>query len=251
MSTPTVSFETIRRVYAPRLCLIWIPHAGGVPASVVPWTEGVRDDVEVRCAALPGRGRRLLETSFESVAAVVDALEHEFDASTCPPTVLFGHSLGALIAFEWARRGVARGKRTGLLRLLVSACPAPSSLPRPDGIWDLEQAQFLERIVEYGALPEHLLAEAELMDMMLPALRADFMMFETYTPRASEPLGIPITAFVGRDDRQVTARDVRGWAAETLEDFALECLPGDHFYMAQNRQVFVARLNQCLTHVLE
>lgn len=183
----------------PRVRLICWPFAGGSAASFAAWPAALHPSVEVRALQLPGRGVRMAETPLQRVDAarpqVLAALAHFSDL----PLVFFGHSLGALLAYDAVYHGSGLW-RSQLRQLILSAKPAPHIQPRMRR-QDLPDAALLDELEQFGGTPPELLAHREFMAMILPMLRADFAMVENYAQDCS-PLPAPglvadSTAFPG------------------------------------------------------
>lgn len=195
------------------------------------WPEGLPSDVEVCAVRLPGREARFSERPFDRAEALVagaaDALTPLFDA----PFAFFGHSMGALIAFELARELRRRGGPQPV-RLVVSGARAPHR-PNPDPpLRHLSDREFLEEVrLRYDGIPGAVLANQELVDLLMPCLRADFTLVETYSYTDEAPLELPISCFGGKGDTRVSADDLEAWKAQTAGRFALRLFEGDHFFL--------------------
>ncbi len=154
------------------------------------------------------------------------------------PFAFFGHSLGALIAYELARALRRRGGPEPLA-LLLSGRRGPRVPPREEPIHALPEAEFMARLRELNGTPEEVLEHGELMALLLPLLRADFALHETWELRPEEPLGIGISAFGGLADPEVTREDLEDWRGETRGRFRLRMLPGDHFFLHSERALLI------------
>ena len=214
------------------------PHAGGGASSFFSWARELAGaSVEVATLRLPGREARLRETPIEDlpvlVAHIDDALESEGDVR---PTVWFGHSSGARIAFELARRRRNRGG-TLPVQLMVSGAPAPDVVRSTPTLHRItSDDEFLQAVAQaYGGVPAALLAHAELRALVAPALRADLKMHERYVYTDAPPLPIPITAFGGTADQSVSEVWLRGWERHTSDTFQSRLFEGDHFYLHDPR----------------
>lgn len=215
-----------------RLRLVCFPHAGGGASSFVPWARLLAPEgIEVVALRLPGREARLRETPPEDLSTLVAGIDDALTPSTTP-VAWWGHSSGARIAFELARRRHANG---GPLpgHLIVSGAPAPDvrrTTPTLHRIVD--DGTFLQAVAHaYGGVPEAVLQNAELRALVAPALRADLRLHERYVFVEGEPLPIPITAWGGTDDPSVSEDWVRRWARHTSRTFEWAMMPGDHFFV--------------------
>ncbi len=211
------------------LRLFCFPYAGAGATVFRRWSAGLPANVEVCALRLPGREGRLREPAFDRLAPLVDALAAELLPALDRPFAFFGHSMGALVAFELARR-LRRDGRPGPRRLFVSGRIAPHC-QRDRSCHALPEPQFREELRRLGGTPREVLEHPELMRVLLPILRADFAVCETYAHEPDEPLGCPITAFGGLDDEMTRREQLEGWAAHTRAGFRLRMLAGNHFFL--------------------
>lgn len=211
------------------LRLYCFAHAGGNSAAYLPWRSQLGKNVGVYPVQLPGRGRRFLEPSIETmpelVASVTDALAEEAPG----PFAFFGHSMGALLAFEVSRRLQALALPLPEL-LIVSGCNSPQHLPPPKWLSRMPDEQMIDELHHYHGTPPEVLANTDLMSLLLPAIRADFSVFENYRYQPGALLTVPITAFAGREDTSRIS-DVDQWRNETTAAFRLHWFDGDHFFV--------------------
>jgi surfactin synthase thioesterase subunit len=197
------------------------------------WPDGLSDQVEVRGVMLPGRERRFNEPALTSVSALADLLVPALSGEPGPPYAIFGHSLGAVLAFEVARRLSAAGQAP--VHLLVSGGRAPH-LARTGPVYHrLPDAEFLASVNALGGTPPELVANQEFLELLLPTLRADFTAAETYRVPLGRPLPCPITAFGGAGDPMVARADLDAWAGHAGGAFRVHVLPGDHFFLTTAR----------------
>ena len=210
--------------------LLCFPHAGGSPTAFNSWREKLPEHVEVWALQLPGRGRRLLEVPPTNIGQIVEALSKAFQPFGDVPTALFGHSLGAWIAFEFARQ--LQSKLLPLLHLFVSAQSAPH-LPNPEApVRNLPDREFISEVRRrYAGLPEEILRDEEMMTLFLPALRADFTMMETYRYIDGPLLECPISCLGGREDDTIGVDGLAAWQDRACSAFSLKMFRGGHFFI--------------------
>jgi len=194
------------------------------------WQMLLAPDIEVCGVQLPGRENRLSEPHYQHLSNLVEELSRQIGPYLNMPFVFFGHSMGALIGFALAREIRARYDRLPV-HLFVSARPAPHLPPKRPPIYHLPDEKFVEEIRRLNGTSNEVLKNRELMELLLPTLRADMTICETYEYTADEPLNCPITAFGGRRDEYVSAVDLDAWRDHTCAEFRREMLPGDHFFL--------------------
>lgn len=231
-----------------RLRLICSPYAGGNSLIFRRWPEHLPADVEVCAIQLPGRGRRMREqppTRLDDLMReLVPALVPHLDR----PFALFGHSMGALIAFELARR---LSSEHGLppLQLFVSGRRAPQCPRTRPYTYDLPEPEFLRELSRLNGTPREVLENEELVRLILPIVRADFALTETYGYTAGPPLDCPIAAFGGLDDADVSVEHLEAWREHTSASFSLRMLPGDHFFLDADPAPLLRSLSQDLSQL--
>ena len=217
------------RVEHPRLRLICFPYAGGGGQAFRDWTATLPPGIELWAAVLPGRGARVREAPLDRLEPIVAGAATALEPLLDRPVALFGHSFGALVAFELTRE-LARRRLPGPVQLFVSAARAPHR-PPGEALSALPEDAFLERIRRLNGTPSEVLDDGPLMRLVAPALRADFAAAEGYVCTAEPPLSVPITAFGGTRDPHVSADDLDGWGWYTRGRFAVRTFDGDHFFM--------------------
>lgn len=190
--------------------------------------------VEVCPIQLPGRENRFTEARYTSLIPLVHVLGEVIRPYLTLPFAFFGHSMGALISFELAR--YLRKQCAPIPRhLFVSAHRAPH-LPNPKpGSYNLPDPKFLEEVRMLNGISGAVLENAELMELMLPLLRADFAIAETYIYTEDAPFSCPISAFGGLADNEIKPAEVAAWRQQTYNTFTLRILPGDHFFLLKER----------------
>lgn len=211
-------------------------HYAGVGSSVFRgWAEDLKADVEVSLIQLPGREGRLREDLVSSITALVPALVEKILALLDRPFAFYGHSLGATVAFETALQ-LRQTFDVQPVHLFVGASPAPQLPWNHPPLRSLPEDYFLSEIERrYGALPQEVMSDVEMRALVLPILRSDFTMLETYTCTPTKPLDCDITAFGGLRDQMVTSSALEAWQHQTSGHFRLQMLDGDHFFLRSCR----------------
>jgi surfactin synthase thioesterase subunit len=224
--------------------LLVLPYAGGGATAFKPWLQALHSDVQMAAVQLPGREARFTEPPLANWSALLDALTSA--VSGLPddglPVVLFGHSAGALIAFELAKRLAHDGRAPAAL--LVSACRAPHRPPRREPLSKASDAALTAAIRRLGGTPSAALDNPELLALLLPVLRSDCVLFDTYASGPVTPLDVPIIVFHGSQDRLVDGDEARAWAAHTKKAFGLHTIDAGHFYL--HDPAFMRLMNEAL-----
>jgi surfactin synthase thioesterase subunit len=204
--------------------------------------------VEVCAIQLPGRENRLAEPTIDSLPQLVDALADELASWFDLPFAFFGHSMGALLCFELTRELRRRGRALPV-HLFVSGARAPDVSREEYQLHQIaDDSEFIEQVAgRYNGIPDAVLRERELLDLLLPALRADFAAFEKYQYTEEPPIAVRMTALGGSEDHLVHDRELAAWQPHTREELTIERFPGDHFFLHQSRariiEAIVCRLS--------
>ena len=213
-----------------RLRCFCLPYAGGSARIFQSWSQHLPASVDLCALELPGHGARLTEPPLDNMDAMLGAIAQVIQPLCDRPFVLFGHSMGALISFELARYC----RRHGLpmpVHLYVSGHRAPQ-LPDPEPpVHTLPDDAFREKLMRLQGTAPAVLANDEFMALLLPVLRADFTLCETYTYATEPPLPCPITAFGGTRDPSTQRGRLRAWRSQTQAKFTQHVLPGNHFFI--------------------
>lgn len=231
-----------------KLRLLCFSSAGTGASSYRTWPDLFGEEIEVRAVQLPGREGRLLEAPFTHVEPLVDALlPHALPVLEGGSFAIFGHSLGALVAYRFARRlADARGPRPK--HLFVSSRRAPHLPLLHPPLHTLDDEALTREIRRYNGTPEEVLANKELMELLLPGLRADFQIHETYAHDDAPPLDVPILATGGDRDPGVPEAGLDAWREHTSARFEARLFPGDHFYLNAHRGALVDAIRAALFH---
>lgn len=211
--------------------LFCFAHAGGGPSFYRRWGAFLRPENAVRRVLLPGRESRLEEPPFRHIADLVDPLCAALEPQLDRPYALFGHSMGAVIAYEVARRVCGAGA-TGPRCLIVSGRKAPGLPANRPPLSALPDDELVSAVARLGGMPPEVLSEPDLISALLPALRADYELTETYKPLpGGGRLDCPVIAYLGTSDPDVEYTQMLEWQQVTTGEFTMRVFHGGHFYL--------------------
>lgn len=223
--------------------LVCFPHAGGSASFYHPVSARFSPDVEVLAIQYPGRQDRRHEPCVDDLRTLASLIADELRALPPKPTVYFGHSMGAALAFEtaWLLDGEAAGPRA----LVASGWRAPSD-GRDDGVHRRDDDGLLADVRALGGTGTAVLADEEIVRMALPAIRADYRAIETYSARRDQVLSCPVTTLIGDADTKVDRVAAGRWVAHTTADFRMRVFPGGHFYLTTHQAEVCAEVETAL-----
>jgi pyochelin biosynthetic protein PchC len=238
-------FRRYRRVDRPRLRLVCFAHAGGGPTAFRTWHEGLPSDVEVLAVRYPGRHDRVTEPCVERMGPMAEAVVEALASVQDRPVALFGHSMGAWIAYEVAQR-----MSVPPCALVVSGqvppsrrdSASPGSARRSDGGDFSDDDVLIAEVKRLGGYDARLFEDPDLRDLVLPPIRADFSLVRSYRPGPAAALRCPVLACFGADDVDTRPDDVRTWAGTTTGGYDERVFPGGHFYLTEQEPALLREL---------
>jgi medium-chain acyl-[acyl-carrier-protein] hydrolase len=218
--------------------LFCFPYAGAGASVFRDWQKELPSTAEVVPVQLPGRERRWSDRPVQDLPLLAATVATALEPLLIEPYALFGHSMGALIAFELAC--VIRRRRLAVpVHLFVSATRPPHIPDREPPVHHLPDVLLWKTVMrDYGAAQDGTPLNREMAPVLLPILRADFRMCESYKPSREEPFPFPLTAYGGVHDRRVTYADLSAWSSYTTGPFRMRLFPGGHFFVSRDRAVF-------------
>jgi surfactin synthase thioesterase subunit len=230
----------------PRARLFCFPFAGGSVAAFAGWGERLKPDIEVWAAHPRGRGMRFRERPDLHTDAMVGDFLFGMQGMLDLPFAFYGHSLGGLVAFELTRQLQAQG--LPMPKHLFVGAKVPPHLGLVHGeIHHLPDEEFVTALQErYAGIPEAVMNEPELLQMFLPALKADFTAYERYQFEENERVDCPLTAFVGESDPGIRPGLMEEWGRHTRGEFTLHTVPGDHFFLTESAELVMDAIRKSL-----
>jgi medium-chain acyl-[acyl-carrier-protein] hydrolase len=228
-----------------RLRLFCFPYAGGNASLFRTWQNNLPDTVEVCPVHLPGRGPRLLDPPFRRLSSMVEALTPALHPHLEKPFVFFGHSMGAMIAFETARH-LRRIYGVEPVHLFISGSDPPQLARNGPPTYDLPEDEFIRELERLNGTPREVLEQSELLELIMDQLRADFEVVQTYAYQSEPPLSCGISVFGGLDDYETNRERLARWREQSTGFFSISMLPGDHFFLRTAESLLFRLLAQRL-----
>lgn len=230
------------------VALLCLPFAGAGASFYQPWHQiaaATAPDLAVSPLQLPGRERLIDETPYSDLHAAADGLVPvALRAAAGRPVAIFGHCLGAILAYELTQRLAELGS-VEIAHVFVSASRSPWDRPALVSS-EVSDDELLRSINDVTGYRHAALDIPELRELLMPTLRADVRMLEAYEPRHSVSLEIPFTAYHGREDEVVSGDDTRGWAQATRREFVNVEMPGSHMYLVESAGTLLESIRRCI-----
>lgn len=222
------------------------PYGGGGVSIFRGWAEHLPSFVDLCSVELPGRDSLVGEPPLTDLSELINRLHDVVTPWLDRPFAFFGHSLGALVGFELTRFLRRLGGALPHI-LVVSGHAAPHVMNDRKSIHQLPQEEFVSELRRLAGTPPSVLQNSELMELLLPALRADFGLNDTYAYEPEAPLQVPIVAFGGIDDEEVNPENIAAWREHCVNDFRVYMFKGGHFFLNSARLEVLAALSDILT----
>lgn len=233
-----------------KINLLCFHHAGGSAAFFSSWPQLLTPFMNVFAIQLPGRDTRYNEPFAQNIETILQELLRYKNIFLDKPLILFGHSLGSIIAFELARI-LEKISITSLKCLIVSGRCSPHLSKFQEKIHSLSDDLFINRLIDkYGGIPEEIQRNKNALNLFLPRLRADIYLCENYKYCPAPLLECPIFIMGGFHDPSVNKEDLVGWQAETKALSKIYLFDGDHFFLESNKMNVLNRINKLLSGFL-
>jgi medium-chain acyl-[acyl-carrier-protein] hydrolase len=231
-----------------RIRLFCLPYAGGGASAYRAWIEALPPEIEGCSIQLPGREDRLDERVYTRMEPLVANLATALLPYLDMPFALFGHSMGAAIAYEIACKLQFMGRNP--LHLLTSACRAPNIRRKQSLTYTMSDDAFIDELRRLGGTPAEVLTDPDLMSLMLPLLRGDFELSETYYRPTLSRLDIPLSVFGGVSDQEIDESELRAWQDVTTGPFSLKMFSGNHFYFQDSSNALASTIAELLAQAV-
>jgi surfactin synthase thioesterase subunit len=223
-----------------KLRIFCFPYAGGGASVFRTWKNYFDQKTGIYPVQLPGRENRIGEKPFSDMDLLVSELADELLRYMDRPFILFGHSIGARIAFEFARK--LRSISARCPECLIVAGSRSPEIPEPKPLHHLDNENFINELKRFSGTPEAVLENKELMDLFVPVLRADFAIDETWKFRDEKPFAFPVYVFGGTRDREADYEELCKWSNHTTDKFFIEMLEGGHFFINDQRELLLKQI---------
>lgn len=233
-----------RRGPAAEVRLLCFHHAGGSAGTFRKWPELIRSAIEPIAVQLPGRAERFCEPAFEQMAPLVEELLQVVTPLLDQPFACYGVSMGARVAWSLTRALHARAMPMPVQLFL--ACDRAPEHDDEAWPWEIRRDGLEGYVRDLGGTPPEVLAEPDVMRAVLPTLRADLELLTSVTGSPDTPLDVPIRAFAGTEDATAPPALMQGWSAETSAQFALDLIPGGHFFDSAGERVVIDTISNDL-----
>lgn len=227
----------------PKLRLVCFPYAGGSSTIFSEWSDLLGDDYEVTAVTLPGRGVRIGERPHETWSSLLRDIQNQISSLLDAPYALFGHSFGGRIAYEVSQ---IVGNSTPPIATLISGCRSPDFPQNQPLMHLLSDEEFLTAVDVMEGTPKAILDNQDVMRIMLPTIRSDMKLSETWTQRHSVKIDTPIHVLLGSEDKIETPKSVEGWEQCTASNYGFHEMSGGHFNIDENPRAFIRVLKKIL-----
>jgi len=230
--------------------LFCFPYAGGGSDFYKKWKKKYNSTFffDIELVEYSGRGEKTGTPLIKDFTEIVTQLADEIGRRINRPFAFFGHSLGAILAFEIAKK-IKIDKKISPIGLFLSGCPAPDYLPDQISLQNLSDDEFIAKIIQLGGIPQEIINEPEPLNFFLPYLKNDFSLIDTYTSLNTDLFTVPLVVFTGDKDPKVSVKQVMGWESYTNSFFECHVMPGDHFFV-KDESAILEKINLHLGEII-
>lgn len=222
-------FEFLRKSPNAEMTLFCFPHAGGTRDLYKDWKDIIDSRFDICVLNLPGRGKKTLEAPFNNMINLIDTIKLDIQQMLDKPFIFFGHSMGGLVCYELAKT-IEKELKKLPNHIYVSSYPAPHLLNKNLIQDDISDDNLIDKLKTLNGTPKEILANNKFAKILLPIIRADFKVLNSYEFISSNRLNCQITAIIGTNDN-LDIEQARAWSKHTFLSFSLKTFVGDHFYL--------------------
>ncbi|GAB6040377.1 thioesterase II family protein [Endothiovibrio diazotrophicus] len=226
-----------------RLRMFCLPFAGGGASVYQPWGKRFGPDIEVCSIQLPGRENRASEPAFRDIQALAGLLANQLALYLDKPYLIYGHSMGGLLTFEVLRQLQDGGYPLPQVAF-IAAHRAAHLPPRRRPLFGLDDRQFIQKVSDFGGFQQEILVNEELLNFVLPTLRADFEACDGYRYEPGAPVDCPLVAISGAHDLEVPPEDMDPWQEHTLHPLHHVTLDAGHFFLKTHADALIDQLQR-------
>ena len=234
----------INQLRTPSKQLFCFPYAGGGASIFRPWKNYLGPEIGAYAIQLPGRESRFTEEPISDLITIAKASADAISEICSRPFAIFGHSLGAAIAYEVTAELEARGLKPA--QLFISGRQSPNRKPLRAPISHLSDAEFIEQLKSYNTTPREIFENREILELLLPMLKADFSMAENYQHQIGSKVNAPITALASKGDIWLSPESISDWSKKTFGPFSSHWFEGGHLYLNQETEALVKYIQEKL-----
>jgi surfactin synthase thioesterase subunit len=227
------------------LKLICFPYAGGGGSVFTSWSKYLPDNIELVIVQAPGKGSHIADTPYDSMEVLIHNLLKEVLVHFKKPYILFGHSLGSRIAFELMNEAY-RLYNTLPLHFIASGSSSPHKKLRNKPIYNLPTEDFIQELKKLNGTPKEVLENRELMDCLLPVIRADFKISDEYLYQGRADFRCPVSVLTGENDLGIPLESAKSWGDFFTQEINVHIIPGDHFFINSHREIVLEKINSII-----
>ncbi|WP_353931560.1 thioesterase II family protein [Okeanomitos corallinicola TIOX110] len=228
-----------------KMRLFCLPYAGGSAVIFRTWLKNLPPTIEVCPIEIPGRGRQMILPPHTKMPSLVAEIAKNIIPFLDKPFAIFGHSMGGQVSFELARL-LRSDYQLKPIHLFISGRKAPQINSTKRKIYNLPDQEFWQEVNKLNGTPNEVIENAEMIEIFLPILRADFTVLETHIHTNQQPFDFPISVFGGLQDTEVPTYQLEAWREHTTANFSLQMLEGDHFFLRSNEKLLLSKISQQL-----
>lgn len=229
--------------------LFCLPFAGGGASIYRSWGKELAPTIEVCPIQIPGRENRFSETAHRDIKTLAPAIASQLQFYLDKPYIIYGHSMGALISFEVLR--ILQDKGQPLPHIAILGAHRAAHLPpKRKPMSELDDGAFISKLTTFGGFPREVLESQELLQFVMPTLRADFTLCDGYQHEQSEPIDCPLVMIAGEHDTEVAPQDMQPWDVHSTQPARLISLDAGHFFLKTHQAELMQIIRQCASSIL-